>query len=175
MKIIYLLLSAVCTFLFFSCSNHPYENQKQSSPDNSESAFINKPVIQERVNDTFLAKVSVQPKYQYPNDNGIGPIKEVALGTINSKLVASGKKIFTVKCSPCHQMDTRLVGPPLRNITKKNTPQFIMNYLLNTSEMQKKDPLLVKLVDEYKVIMPDQQLSKDDARSLLEYFRSTEK
>ena len=47
-----------------------------------------------------------------------------------------------------------------------------MNYLLNTTEMQKKDPILKKLVDEYKVIMPDQQLTKDDARSVLEYFRS---
>lgn len=174
-KFSYSLLAIMCALLFFSCSDHPYKNQKQPSPDSSESVSAIKTLANEKIQDTSKTKMSIQIKYQYPNDNGIGPIKEVELGAINPKLVALGKNIFTTKCLPCHQMDSRLVGPPLRNITKKNTPQFIMNYLLNTSEMQKKDSLLIKLVDEYKVVMPDQLLSKDDARSLLEYFRSMEK
>jgi len=32
-----------------------------------------------------------------------------------------------------------------------------------------------KLVGEYKVMMPDQQLTRDDARAILEYLRSVEK
>jgi cytochrome c len=114
-------------------------------------------------------------KYEFPDNNGIGPIKELSVGAIDQNLVLQGRKIFTTQCISCHQIDSRSVGPPLRNITKKNTPVYIMNYLLNTIDMQKKDPQLQKLVDEYKVVMPDQQLTRDDARAVLEYFRSVDK
>ncbi len=165
-------LIIVIAFINISCSNKKYDEQKQPPPDNSEAAQIQQTQTSSPVQNTTPSPTS---KYEFPDDKGVGPIKEVALGTIDQKLVAAGVKIYNTKCIACHQLDTRLVGPPLRNITKKNTPEFIMNYLLNTTEMQKKDPLLIKLVNEYKIIMPDQQLTKDDARGVLEYFRSTEK
>ncbi len=109
-------------------------------------------------------------------DNGFGPIKELKLGPIDKKLVKEGKNIFNSKCFACHKLDSKLVGPPLRNITKKLTPVFIMNYLLNTAEMQKKDPQLKALVKKFNgILMPDQNLNKKQARSVLEYLRSVEK
>ena len=120
-------------------------------------------------------KNSSNSKYEFPDDNGIGPIKEVSVGTIDQNLVLQGAKIFNMKCMACHQLDSRNVGPPLRNVTKKYTPVYIMNYLLNTTDMQRKDSLMLKLVDEYKIIMPDQVLTRDDARSVFEYLRSVEK
>ena len=175
LKLFFALLISIA-FLNISCADHKYENDKQPPPDTSEQPVA---VKQSAKTDTETAQAAKptpeKSKYQYPDDNGIGPIKSVALGPLNQNLVAQGEKIFNTKCVACHKLDSRLVGPPLRNITKKNTPEFIMNYLLNTSEMQKKDPLLEKLVDEYKIIMPDQQLTKKDARSVLEYFRSVEK
>ncbi|MCL5028084.1 MAG: cytochrome c [Bacteroidetes bacterium] len=171
LKILISLIIAIA-FINISCTNKKYDEQKQPAPDNSESAQMQQTQSTTPVQNTPPAPTS---KYEFPNDMGVGPVKEVTLGPIDKKLAAAGAKIFNSKCIACHQLDTRLVGPPLRNITKKNTPEFIMNYLLNTTEMQKKDPLLIKLVNEYKIIMPDQQLSKDDARGVLEYFRSTEK
>ncbi len=168
-------LITVLAFINISCTSKKYDDQKQPFADNSEAAVTQNLQKTQPTTQTQNPPASSNSKYEFPDDKGIGPVKEVSLGTIDPKLVATGKKIFNTKCIACHQMDTRLVGPPLKNITKKNTPEFIMNYLLNTTEMQKKDPLLIKLVDEYKIIMPDQQLTKDDARSLLEYFRSTEK
>lgn len=168
----------ITVFLFASCEHNEYRNDKQPPPDTSEQLLTAKKSAVPDTQSTQPAKpemIEAKSKYQYPDDNGIGPIKEVKLGPLDQKLVAGGKKIFDTKCVACHQLDNRLVGPPLRNITKKNTPEFIMNYLLNTAEMQKRDPVLIKLVDEYKVIMPDQQLTKEDARSVLEYFRSVEK
>ncbi len=107
---------------------------------------------------------------------GIGPIKEVKLGTIDKSLVKKGRNIFNSKCMACHRLDTRLVGPPLKNITKQFSPVYIMNYLLNTTEMQKKEPQLKKLIKKYNgVVMPDQGLSKKQAREVLEYFRSVAK
>jgi len=106
-------------------------------------------------------------------DEGIGPIKTVKLGKINKKLVEHGRQVFLTKCSACHQLDSRVVGPALRNITKTRSPVFLMNFLLNTKEMQEKDASVKKLIREYNgMLMPDQNLTKRHARALLEYFRS---
>jgi len=174
--------------LFFAlidtaCSNNdkydvqqtpPFQQTEQqkvttyNQPKQSAQPAKNKQIVEKR-------KIISKPAYQYPNDNGIGPIKSVKLGPIDPRLVAQGEKIFDTKCMACHRLDSRLVGPPLRGITKKNTPEYIMNYLLNTTEMQKKDPLIKKQVAEYKLLMPDQNLTKEDARAMLEFFRSKDK
>ncbi|MCL5028082.1 MAG: cytochrome c [Bacteroidetes bacterium] len=120
--------------------------------------------------------VKSQKKAATEEEVGIGPIKEVTLGPINEKFVNEGKKIFNTKCMACHRLDTKLVGPALKPIVKKLSPVYLMNYLLNTTEMQKKDPKLKKLIKEYNgVVMPDQQLKEPQARAVLEYFRSIEK
>lgn len=109
-------------------------------------------------------------------DIGIGPIKEVKLGPINNKLASKGKNIFNSKCFACHRLDSKLVGPALVPIVKKTNKVYLMNYLLNTGEMQKKDPALKKLIKEYNgIVMPDQNLSKKDARAVLEYLRKKAK
>lgn len=109
-------------------------------------------------------------------DKGIGPVKEVKIGPINQKLVDKGSDIFDTKCSPCHNIDDVNLAPPLRGITKVLSPEFIMNYLMNTTEMQKKDAYIKKLMENWKTvpIMKDQKLNKKDARAVLEYLRSVE-
>lgn len=159
--LITVVLIILITFGYLSCSENKPGGNKQQQANNTETAKNDK-----------LFSLS---KYEFPDDNGIGPVKELSIMATDQNLAAQGRKIFNSQCIACHQLDGRSVGPPLRNVTKKYTPVFIMNYLLNTTEMQRKDPLLQKLVNEYKVVMPDQQLTRDDARSVLEYFRSVEK
>jgi len=69
-------------------------------------------------------------KQQPPTDKGIGPVKELKLGPIDQKLANTGKGIFTAKCAICHAMDQKLVGPPIRNVTKTRSPEYIMNMIL---------------------------------------------
>jgi len=103
---------------------------------------------------------------------GIGPIKQLKLSAINRKLAEEGKSLFNSKCSPCHTLDNKLVGPPLRNITKEVNPTYIMNYLLNTKEMQQKEPQVKDLIKKYNgIVMPDQELKEKQARAIVEYFR----
>ena len=105
-------------------------------------------------------------------NTGIGPVKEIKLGPINKAMVKEGKNIFNSKCFACHRLDTRLVGPALTPIVKKTNAVYLMNYLLNTTEMQKKEPELKKLIKEYNgVVMPDQYLNKKQAREVLEFLR----
>jgi mono/diheme cytochrome c family protein len=107
---------------------------------------------------------------------GIGPIKKLKLGSVDEKLANDGKNIFSDKCSACHSLDMEVEGPALRLITKRLRPEYIMNYLLNTTEMQKKDSQLKELIKKYNgEAMPDLELKEPQARALLEYFRSAAK
>ena len=109
-------------------------------------------------------------------DRGIGPIKNVELGPLNKKMVDEGKSIFTNQCVICHEMDQKKLGPPLRNITKERTPEYIMNLMLNSAQMQKDDPLVKSLLKQYNNLpMPDPALNQSKARSVLEYLRSNAK
>ncbi|MGC8652806.1 MAG: c-type cytochrome [Candidatus Kryptoniota bacterium] len=110
-------------------------------------------------------------------DNGIGPIKELKLSPkIDKNLVEEGSSIFYSKCYLCHDVDQTKLAPPLRGVAKKLTPVFIMNYLLNTAEMQEKDPIIKNLLKEYSNVpkMPNQQLTRQQARAVLEFLRTIE-
>jgi len=105
-------------------------------------------------------------------ENGIGPITSVDVSaTIEESLASQGEVLFNQKCSACHKMDERYVGPPLRDVTTRRSPAFVMNQMLNPAEMAQKHPEGKKLLAEYLTQMPDQQLTQDDARALLEYLR----
>lgn len=116
-----------------------------------------------------------QPVYS-KTDKGVGPVKNVTLGPINTKMAEQGKSIFTNTCAICHELDQQKVGPPLRNITKERNPEFIMNLLLNTAAMQKTDPYIKALIVKYNnIIMIDPGFNQTQARDVLEYLRSVQK
>lgn len=105
-------------------------------------------------------------------EKGIGPITSVELGPIDPELVARGDQVYQLKCSACHKLDDRYVGPPLRDVTERRTPEFIMNMLLNSWEMTQRHPTVRDLLAEYYTPMPDQDLSEEDARAILDYLRN---
>jgi cytochrome c len=105
-------------------------------------------------------------------EKGIGSITSVDLGPIDPALVARGDQVYQLKCSACHKLDDRYVGPPLRDVTDRRTPEFIMNMLLNSWEMTQRHPTVRELLAEYYTPMPDQDLSEEDARAILDYLRN---
>lgn len=106
--------------------------------------------------------------------NGIGPITEITLGPIDDALAAEGQASFTTKCSACHKMDTRYVGPPLANVLDLRTPEYVMNMMLNPDEMVKKHPEAKDMLAQYMTIMPNQNLQEPEARAILEYLRQVQ-
>ncbi|MCL5266893.1 MAG: cytochrome c [Bacteroidetes bacterium] len=107
-------------------------------------------------------------------DLGIGPIKEVKLGPIDKKLAEKGRDLFAEKCMSCHRLNSRLVGPPLEGVTDRMSPEFIMNFMLNSTVMEAKDPVAKALLDEYHVPMIVPGISQNQARAILEYLRSVD-
>lgn len=105
---------------------------------------------------------------------GVGPISSLSLtGMIDQKMAKEGKEIFARMCSACHKTDKRFIGPMVKNITKRRTPEWIMNMILNPNEMVQKDELAKKLLKEFNgALMANQNLTEKQARSVLEYFRT---
>jgi len=94
---------------------------------------------------------------------------------LNQDWVAQGKQIYDMKCQSCHKLDdTRVVGPGWKDITKKREPAWIMNMITNVDIMLEQDPEAQKLLEQCLVRMPNQNISKDEARSILEFMRSND-
>ncbi len=106
---------------------------------------------------------------------GIGPVKdELKLEPVNDNMVARGRELFNVKCVACHKFDVKLVGPPLKDVTKRRRPEWIMNQILNPQEMTQKDPVSKELFAQYLIQMTFQDVNQLDARAILEFFRAVD-
>ncbi|MDB5104853.1 MAG: cytochrome c2 [Fibrobacteres bacterium] len=102
---------------------------------------------------------------------GVGPIQSVAIGAdLDPAMVAKGEKIFSGTCSACHKMDTRYVGPALAGVSKRRTPEWIMNMIMNPAGMTQSDPTAKALLGEYMTQM-SVIATEEEARAVLEYFR----
>lgn len=102
---------------------------------------------------------------------GIGPVKKIDLSPIDASLAEQGKKLFEAKCSACHKIGERYVGPNLKDVTKRRGPEWIMNMILNPIEMTQEDPVAKELIATYLTQMTFQNISEEEARKILEYFR----
>ncbi|HAD15144.1 MAG TPA: cytochrome C [Saprospirales bacterium] len=94
---------------------------------------------------------------------------------LNKDWVTTGKKIYETKCLACHKLtNEKLVGPGWAGVTKKRTPVWIMNMTTNLEMMLEKDAEAQKLLEECLVRMPNQNVSQEDARKILEFMRSND-
>lgn len=109
-------------------------------------------------------------------DIGIGPVTSVVLESeLKEDLIKHGTEVFSAKCAACHKMGERYVGPDLKGVTERRKPEWIMNMILNPQEMTQKDPTAQELLGEYMTQMTFQNVTQEDTRALLEYFRSVDK
>jgi cytochrome c5 len=94
---------------------------------------------------------------------------------LNAEWVAGGKAIYDLKCQSCHRLDeTKLVGPGWKNVTKIRKPEWIINMITNVDMMLETDPEAQKLLELCLVRMPNQNITKDESRSIIEFMRSND-
>lgn len=112
----------------------------------------------------------------YDPHRGEGKFSKVELGaSLDVAKADAGKKVFEVKCGGCHKLTSeRLVGPGWAGVTSRNAPEWIMNFITNTDAMIDKDPKAQAQLEICLVRMPNQNLSDDDARNLLEFMRKND-
>jgi len=105
-------------------------------------------------------------------DKGIGPVKSLTLGPIDDAMVVKGKEIFDLKCSACHKVEKRFIGPSPQGVLDRRTPEWIMNMILNPDVMVQENAQARQLLMEYSAPMANQNLTEEEARAVLEYFRT---
>lgn len=112
----------------------------------------------------------------YDPKRGEGKFEDVELDEkLNVQMADNGLKAFDVKCSSCHKLtDEKLVGPGWAGVTTRRHPDWIMNFITNPDVMLDKDPEAQAMLEICLVRMPNQSLSDEDARNLLEFMRKND-
>ena len=110
------------------------------------------------------------------SDKGIGKFKDLKLTTpLDSKMVEAGEATYNTKCIACHKLtNEKLVGPGWAGVTSKRRPEWILNFETNTNAMLDSDIVAQQLLVTCVARMPNQNLSDDDARSVLEFMRKND-
>lgn len=108
------------------------------------------------------------------DNKGVGPISDLEFPEeINDEMAARGKAQFESICVACHMVDQRMIGPALKGVYDRRSPEWVMNMILNPDGMLKEDPIAKALLKEYNnAIMLNQNLSEDEARDIAEYLRT---
>lgn len=105
-------------------------------------------------------------------EHGIGPVTEVVeLGPPDPALAAQGRATFELKCMACHRTDERYIGPQLGDVLDRRSPTYVLNMILDPTGMTERHPEARALFAEYMAPMPNQDLTLDEARAVLEYLR----
>jgi cytochrome c5 len=146
------LLVAILMLAFIACtSKKEAEDAAKKSPSPSEAA-----APQPEVHGTEVKAIELT-------------------NPLNKEWVSAGKVNYELKCLACHKLSNeKLVGPGWAGVTKRREPLWIMNMITNVDMMLEKDPEAQKMLEECLVRMPNQNISQEDARKLIEFMRSND-
>jgi len=94
-------------------------------------------------------------------------------GPPDAAAAAQGEKLFTTKgCSACHAFGRRLTCPDLAGVTHRRTAQWMQSQILHPEVMTKSDPISHALFAQFALQMPNQHLTEDEAKAVIEYFKT---
>ncbi|MFK7001374.1 c-type cytochrome [Flavobacterium oreochromis] len=111
----------------------------------------------------------------YDPNRGEGKFDKIELGALDPTKATDGEKVSAIKCVSCHKTtDEKLVGPGWKGVTERRKPEWIMNFITNPDPMIDKDPELQAQLEICLVRMPNQGLTDDEARNILEYMRKND-
>ncbi len=165
MKTTLKLLMVLFVTLLVSCGGK--EEKKK------ESFSYQKKTTTEKAATPKAEKVPASKKVDLDN-KGIGPITSITLGAeVDQAMATHGEDVYKKMCTACHRADKKFIGPAPTGILERRTPEWVMNMILNPEEMTQKDPLAKELLIEFNgAPMANQHLTEEDARAVLEYFRT---
>ncbi len=151
-----IIVSAIAVFMY-ACNNN---TDKKETSSETNAVDLAKQDSLKKVNDA----------------RGIGKFTHVDIPEkLDAALAKGGSGIYDLKCSSCHKLTVeKLVGPGWKDVTKRRTPEWIMNFATNTDEMITNDAQAQAMLEECMVRMPNQNLSDDDARKVYEFMRKND-
>mgnify|MGYP003642935771 CR=1 FL=1 len=139
------------------------------------------PTKSEKISPRPAAAAESEPESVVPaseritlDDKGVGSITNLVLSEIiDDEMVSRGEALFSTNCSACHKVDKRFIGPSPKGIMKRRSPEWIMNMILDPQKMVEEDRCAKDLLIEFNgAAMANQNMTEDQARDILEFFRT---
>ncbi|MCR9264267.1 MAG: cytochrome c [Flavobacteriaceae bacterium] len=167
MKTIVKSIALLFAIIMIGCGGKKEGKKEEGFSVQRKKTPTEQPVETSTSNDKASERVDLTSK-------GVGPIKSVTLDPeIDRTMAAKGKEVYDQMCLACHRVDKKFIGPPPNGILDRRTPEWVMNMILNPQEMVQQDPLAKDLLQEFNGSpMSNQGLTEDQARAILEYFRT---
>src|ERR1700681_77416 len=161
-RLIFFLIIAVVGILVMQCGS----NQQPAS--NNNASATDSTVIKTKT-DTVVILAGI-------NSKGVGRFQNIQLThPLDEKMVAHGQAIYQSKCIACHKLSSELlVGPGWTGVTDRRTPEWIMNWITNTKVMLDKDLAAQADMVVCLIRMPNQDLTDEQARAVLEFMRKND-
>lgn len=159
MKSIAYVIGIFSLVLIYSCGGGNSEQKEESN-------------VEEKT--TVIEEVAEVKEIVAMEDKGIGPVTAMTLNkTIDENMAKNGEKLYNQMCSACHKPTVKFIGPAPKDILVRRTPEWVMNMILNPEEMLEQNETAKALLKEYNnVPMTSLGLTEDQARDILEYFRT---
>ena len=158
------ILTLVLTLIVLSCGGGEEEKKEASKVKLKKQTTEKKAEVK---------KTKASETVDLTN-KGVGPIKSINIpAEIDQAMATHGKDVFDKMCTACHRAGKKFIGPAPDGIMERRTPEWVMNMILDPEGRVKNDPLARELLIEFNGSpMANQSLSEEDARAVLEYFRT---
>jgi mono/diheme cytochrome c family protein len=84
-----------------------------------------------------------------------------------------GEELFQKKgCSACHAFGVKKSGPDLAGVSMRRTALWMENQILHPDVMVKQDPIARELFAKHAMQMPNQGLTPEQAKDVIEFLKS---
>lgn len=167
MKLIFKSALLLISMLVISCGGKE-EKKKEGFSVERQKSQTEQPKTEADIKDTKASeRIDLANK-------GVGPITEVILkDEIDQEMAAKGEEVYNQMCLACHRIGQKFIGPAPNQILDRRSPEWVMNMILNPEGMVKEDPLAKDLLVEFNGSpMANQGLTEEQARAVLEFFRT---
>ena len=167
MKIVLKSVTLLFTMLLVSCGGKEEKKKEGFSVEREKTAT-------EKTVEASPADATPASERVDLSNKGVGPITSVVLDAeIDQAMAKKGEEVYNQMCLACHRVGKKFIGPAPNNILERRSPEWVMNMILNPEEMVKQDPLAKELLQEFNgAPMANQGLTEEQARSVLEFFRT---
>lgn len=119
------------------------------------------------------AKTSTQAGAATTSKYDAGP--RAAASPVDAAMAERGAVLFKEKgCSACHTFGQKLSGPDLQGVASRRTALWMENQILHPEIMTKEDPISHALLAQFALQMPNQGLTPDQAKAVIEFLKSKE-
>jgi mono/diheme cytochrome c family protein len=162
-KTLIILILLLSVSVFISCGGSATDGSETTANDDKPKSMV-----------SSEPKTLEEAEKNWQANNGIGPIASFELSAeIDQAMADNGRAVYDAKCTACHKPDKQFIGPAPKGILDRRTPAWVMNMIMNPEEMIQKDPIAKQLLIKFNgAPMANQSLTEEEARSVLEYFRT---